>query len=78
VWTTDPVWAALKFSVPDAHTYMPGYSGAGYGTNAQFTAYARGNLDCDETVAEFWRNGSVRENGDVTGSFQPVTRNELD
>ena len=78
VWTTDGVWLALKFSIPDAHSYMPGYSGAGEGSSAQFTAYARGNLDCDSVPGEFSRNGQISSNGDVTGSFQPFVVNELE
>jgi prepilin-type N-terminal cleavage/methylation domain-containing protein len=76
-WGSDAVWAALNFSLPDAYNYMPGYSGSGTGTNAQFTAYARGDLDCDHSLATFTRVGSV-VNGDVTGSFQPQVANELE
>jgi prepilin-type N-terminal cleavage/methylation domain-containing protein len=72
-----PVWLALNFSLPDAHNYMPGYSGSGTGTSAIFSAYARGDLDCDNTLATFTRNGSI-VNGDVTGSFQPAIANELE
>jgi prepilin-type N-terminal cleavage/methylation domain-containing protein len=78
VFSTDPVWAALKFAIPDSHYYMPSYSGNGTGASAKFTAYAQGNLDCDAVVAKFRRNGSVNSNGDVTGAFQPSTENELD
>jgi prepilin-type N-terminal cleavage/methylation domain-containing protein len=78
VFNTDPVWAALKFSIPDAHYYMPSYSGAGQGTAAYFTAYAQGNLDCDSVVAKFWRVGSIAAGGDVTGAFQAATQNELE
>jgi prepilin-type N-terminal cleavage/methylation domain-containing protein len=78
VFSDDPVWKALKFSIPDAHYYMPSYSGGGEGTNARFTAYAQGNLDCDAVVAKFWRVGSVGTGGDVTGAFQPTTENELE
>ena len=78
VWGSDPVWLALKFSIPDAHTYMPGYSGQGEGTNSVFTAYSRGNLDCDSVVAEFFRYGGVNTNGDVSGSVQPYVVNELE
>ena len=78
VFATDPVWSALKFSIPDAHYYMPSYSGRDSGTTAKFTAYAQGNLDCDGVVAKFWRNGSINGAGDVTGAFQPSTENELE
>ena len=78
VWVSDGVWLALKFSIPDPHTYMPGYSGTGQGNGAQFTAYARGNLDCDAVYGEFSRTGGVSSNGDVTGAFQPYVVNELE
>jgi prepilin-type N-terminal cleavage/methylation domain-containing protein len=78
VWNTDGVWLALKFSMPDAHYYLPGYSGSGTGTSAQFTAYARGNLNCDTKYAEFSRLGTVAGNGDVTGSSQATVVNELE
>ena len=78
IWGTDPVWKALNFSVPDAHHFMPGYSGAGSGTDAQFTAYSKGDLDCDGTLAEFIRQGAVRSAGDPTGNVQPIVVNELE
>jgi prepilin-type N-terminal cleavage/methylation domain len=78
VWASDGVWVALKFSVPDSHVYMPGYSGSATGTSAEFTAYAQGNLDCDDVLAQFFRHGKVNSNGDVTGQVQPYTINELE
>jgi prepilin-type N-terminal cleavage/methylation domain-containing protein len=77
VWSTDPVWLALNFSLPDAHNYLPGYSGNGTGTSASFTAYAKGDLDCDGILSEFTRQGAII-NGDVSGSFQPAVTNELE
>jgi type IV pilus assembly protein PilA len=77
-WGSDGVWLALNFSLPDAHNYMPGYSGANTGTNSKFTAYAKGDLDCDKTLAQFSRQGDINSNGDVTGSYQPVVLNELE
>ena len=29
IWSSDVVWQALNFSLPDAHHYMPGYSAPG-------------------------------------------------
>jgi prepilin-type N-terminal cleavage/methylation domain-containing protein len=73
-----PVWQALNFSLPDPHNYLPGYTGAATGSSAQFTAYARGDLNCNTVVSEFFRQGSVNNNGDVTGSYQPQINNELE
>jgi len=56
-WGSDPVWLALNFSIPDSHNYMPGYSGSGTGTASQFTAYAKGDLNCNSTLATFVRSG---------------------
>jgi len=78
VWGADGVWLALNFALPDAHNYLPGYSGSDQGTNAKFTAYAKGDLDCDNTLAQFSRNGQINTNGDVTGSYQPYIVNELE
>ena len=78
VWASDGVWLALMFSIPDAHQYMPGYSGSGEGTSAQFTAYVKGDLDCDGTLAEFIRQGRVNSLGDPVGHVQPYIINELE
>jgi prepilin-type N-terminal cleavage/methylation domain-containing protein len=78
IWSTDGVWLALNFSLPDAHHYMPGYSSSGQGTNAQFTAYTKGDLNCNGTLAEFYRKGSVDASGDLTGNYQPSVKNELE
>ena len=77
-WGSDGVWLALNFSLPDAHNYMPGDSGTGTGTASQFTAFAKGDLDCDTTLSQFIRSGGVNGNGDVTGSYQPQIINELE
>ncbi len=77
-WKSDGVWQALNFSLPDGHNYTPGYSGNGTGVGAQFTAYAKGDLNCDTVLAQFSRQGGINSNGDVTGSYQPVIVNELE
>ncbi len=76
IWTNDAVWVALKFAIPDAHNYMPGYASSGTGTNATFTASALGNMDCDLVNSEFYRTGSVTAVGDVAGQTQPIGKNE--
>jgi len=78
VWGNDGVWLALSFSLPDPHNYLPGYSGSGTGSNAVFTAFARGDLNCNNALATFGRNGSINGNGDVTGSYQPLINAELE
>jgi prepilin-type N-terminal cleavage/methylation domain-containing protein len=78
VWNTDAVWRALNFSFPDPHHYMPGYSGAGTNAAAQFTAYSKGDLNCNSKLAEFFRSGRISPQGDVTGDIQPFMVNELE
>jgi hypothetical protein len=78
VWGSDPVWLALNFSLPDAHNYLPGYSGTATGISALFTAYAQGDLNCNKTLSTFIRTGGINSNGDVTGSYQPTVHNELE
>jgi len=77
-WGSDPVWQALNFSIPDAHNYLPGYSGSGTGTGAKFSAYAQGDLNCDKVLSKFERQGEINSMGDVTGAFQPKVTNELE
>jgi len=78
IWGSDPVWVALIFSFPDPHHYMPGYSAVGTNTNAQFTAYSKGDLNCNGTLAEFIRSGVINSEGNVTGSYQPTIVHELE
>ena len=78
VWGSDPVWQALNFSLPDPHNYLPGYTGSGTGSNSQFTAFAKGDLNCNGVLSQFSRQGAINTNGDVTGSYQPIVVNELE
>jgi prepilin-type N-terminal cleavage/methylation domain-containing protein len=78
IWGSDPVWQALNFSLPDAHNYLPGYSGNGTGSTSTFTAFAKGDLNCNTVLSTFERQGGVNSNGDVTGSYQPLIKNELE
>jgi prepilin-type N-terminal cleavage/methylation domain-containing protein len=78
VWNSDPVWRALNFSFPDPHHYMPGYSASGTGTSAQFTAYSKGDANCNGRLSEFSRSGWISPQGDVTGNVVPLIKNELE
>jgi len=78
VWNADPVWKALAFSFPDAHHYMPGYSAAGVGTNASFTAYSKGDANCNGVLSEFFRSGWISPQGDVTGNVIPYIVAEME
>jgi prepilin-type N-terminal cleavage/methylation domain-containing protein len=78
LWNTDLVWQALSFAIPDPHHYMPGYSAVGTGSQSKFTAYAKGDLNCNKVLAEFARQGEINSLGDVTGSQLPIVINELE
>ncbi len=73
------VFQALNFSMADPHNYNPNYSGSGVNTNAQFTAEALGDLDCDTTIATFRRIGIIdATTKNVTGGSAPQAVNELE
>ena len=78
IWNSDPVWQGLSFSLPDPHHYMPGYSASGTGAAAQFTAFSKGDLNCNGVLAQFSREGAINSNGDVTGSRIPKVVHELE
>jgi type IV pilus assembly protein PilA len=78
VWNTDLVWQALGFSLSDPHHYMPGYTSSGSGSSAHFTAFAKGDLNCNGTLATFVRQGAINSLGDVSGSHIPLVSNELE
>jgi len=78
VWASDGVWKALKFAVPDPHSYVPGYTGTGTGGDAKFTAGAYGDVNCNLTPSEFRRDGYITSTGDVAGQTQPIIVNEME
>ncbi len=78
VWGSDNVWKALNFSLPDPHNYLPGYTSSGEGSSAKFTAFAKGDLNCNTTLSTFMRQGGINSIGDVSGSYQPQISNELE
>jgi hypothetical protein len=63
----------------DPHKYMPGYQSQGVGTNANFTATATGDLDCDGLESTFQRLGSVNAStSDVWGAPSIFVVNEVE
>ncbi len=78
VWNADRVWMALNFSFPDPHHFMPGYTASGTGSSAQFTAYSKGDTNCNGRLAEFYRQGGISPQGNVSGNITPITVNELE
>ncbi|MCA9519832.1 MAG: prepilin-type N-terminal cleavage/methylation domain-containing protein [Myxococcales bacterium] len=61
-WTT-ATWQALLFKMSDKHYYNYMYEGGTVGDNANYTAWALGDLDCDGTYASFKRMGTGRSSG---------------
>ena len=55
-------WHALRFKIAAGHYYQYSFASAGTGTDATFTASAKGNLDCD-TLSATWQ-----VTGDVDGA----------
>jgi prepilin-type N-terminal cleavage/methylation domain-containing protein len=78
VWGSDPIWSALKFSLPDPHYMMPEYTGGGTGTQSKFTASVFGDNNCNGTYSEFRRDGFITTTGDVTGQTQAQVINEFE
>jgi prepilin-type N-terminal cleavage/methylation domain-containing protein len=78
VWASDEVWVALKFALADPHSYLPGYTSSGTGSDSKFTAVALGDLDCNGTSSTFRRDGYVTSGGDVAGQTQPFVINEME
>jgi hypothetical protein len=57
---------------------MPGYSSSSSGSAAKFTAFSKGDLNCNGVLAQFTRQGSINSLGDVSGSHVPMIANELE
>ena len=56
-WDTN-TWAALSFQITDQHYFTYAFDSNGQtGPNAQFTASAYGDLDCDSIMSTFQRMG---------------------
>lgn len=70
-------WAALHFQMSDPHYYQYGFSAGGSGTGAQFTAQARGDLDCDSIEGVYMLTGSVDTEGGVR-VVGPIISNEIE
>ena len=63
LWDVSAAWKALKFSMDDPHYYAYQYqvtnNAAAGGQDSEFTASARGDLDCDGTFSRFSMYGVV-------------------
>jgi type IV pilus assembly protein PilA len=75
----DPTWRALTFSVDDPHYYRYEFESANSGVDAEFTARAYGDLDCDNLLSTFERYGWVQILGnDMTIQSGTYKENRLE
>lgn len=54
-----PTWSALRFQLNDPHYCVYSFDSSGTGSNAQFTANAHCDLDCDGVFSTFQRYGKA-------------------
>jgi len=82
-WDT-PTWSALKFQLYDAHYCVYSYETNGMtGPEAQFTATANCDLDCDGEMSTFQRfgkgePGAYKGECSVSGGAAMFTQDELE
>lgn len=66
VWSSDPQWTALGFSIPTAHYYAyNSFATSTGGVGAYFLARAIGDLDGDDTESTFTLRGEVMAEGET-------------
>ena len=75
-WSS-PTWQALLYSMDDPHFYQYQFISSGIGEDAEFTAQAIGNLDCDSDFSTFSMYGRA-EPGRVVGAAAQYRENELE
>ncbi len=71
-------WQALSFSVEDPHYYQYGFTSAGVGSDAAFTAHAWGDLNCDDVLSTFERVGTIDEENNVNGGAGLYQNNPIE
>ena len=82
-WAT-PTWSALKFQITDEHYFVYSFDTNGKtGADAQFTANAHADLDCDGIMSTFQRYGrgdpqATRGECSVMSAAALFTQNETE
>ena len=71
-------WQGLNFSIDDPYLYAYTYESGGTGVDAEFTARANGDLNCDTVVSTFERIGTVDQENNVNGGAGLYTAEELE
>lgn len=74
----DATWQALNFALADPHYYQYEYASSGTNTEAEFTARAMGDLDCDSQKSTFERVGTVDDALNVGGGGGIYIESELE
>jgi prepilin-type N-terminal cleavage/methylation domain-containing protein len=74
---SNPTWNGLQFSMDDPHYYQYAFISSGLGDDAEFTARAIGNLDCDAIFSTFSMYGRA-EPGRVVGAAAISRENDLE
>ena len=73
-----PTWQSLHFSVEDPHYYQYGFTSAGTGSDAAFTAGSWGDLNCDGLLSTFERVGTIDDENNVNGGAGLYTENPIE
>ena len=76
VWNDESTWEALDFAMRDPHYYVYKFD-ATPGANADYTATAQGNLDCDADFSTFSLYGAV-QNGEVQSAADVIKNDALE
>ena len=62
-----PTWKALKFAMEDPHYFRYAFTSSGIENDAEFTAFAHADLDCDGQYSTFTTQGEANFLGnDIT------------
>jgi prepilin-type N-terminal cleavage/methylation domain-containing protein len=73
IWTTDPQWTAIGFSLDQPHYYAYASYTSGSGEGAYFYSRAIGDLDNDDNESTFSITGTV-VHGEIQRDRMIVTR----
>ena len=75
-----PSWRALKFSMDDPHYFRYQFTSNGVGVDAEYTAEAHADLDCDGVESTFTARGEASDifGNDITASGNISRQQELE
>ena len=76
-WITIRAWGELEFDIDEKHRFHYQFDSSGTGDDAQFTASAFGDIDCDGVYSTWVRFGKV-SGGEASGSNGLYIARELE